>query len=288
MRLQMKRVYKIISAMLLTMTAIVGCQRLPKDKVVASVGESVLMLSEVDEVAAELSGEDSLKVVQKFVDQWVRKQVKLQEAERVLASSMGEIDRLVEEYRTSLLGGRLEQQHLQGRMDTLITDEMVREYFDSHRSDFVMDRTVLKGRIVRLPDNYRQSVKLFNLMGSKSDEKQQDFLDLCVKNNFELHTFENWVDFSEFLSYLPVRRGKNYDYILSGGEIRQMADADSKYFIQIYDVIKQGANAPYERVEDMVRRILFNRRRAELLTSYNDSLYQSALSEGVVTINSLD
>lgn len=285
----MKRVYKIISAMLLTMTAIVGCQRLPKDKVVASVGESVLMLSEVDEVAAELSGEDSLKVVQKFVDQWVRKQVKLQEAERVLASSMGEIDRLVEEYRTSLLGGRLEQQHLQGRMDTLITDEMVREYFDSHRSDFVMDRTVLKGRIVRLPDNYRQSVKLFNLMGSKSDEKQQDFLDLCVKNNFELHTFENWVDFSEFLSYLPVRRGKNYDYILSGGEIRQMADADSKYFIQIYDVIKQGANAPYERVEDMVRRILFNRRRAELLTSYNDSLYRSALSEGVVTIkNNLD
>ena len=85
-----------------------------------------------------------------------------------------------------------------------------------------------------------------------------------------------------------MRRGKNYDYILTGNEIRQMADSDHKYFIQIYDVIKQGSNAPYERVADMVRRILFNRRRAELLTSYNDSLYWSALSEGVVTIHNID
>ena len=284
----MRNLRHITLLALLAGILLAGCERLPQDKVVASVGESVLMLSEVKATTLSLSGADSVKVAKNFVDQWVRKQVKIQEAERELASSMGEIDRLVEEYRTSLLGGRLEQQYLRGRMDTLITESMVKEYFAAHRSDFVMDRTVLKGRIVRLPDNYRQSVKLFNLMGSKSDEKQQDFLDLCVKNNFELHTFENWVDFKEFLSYLPVRRGKNYDYILSGGEIRQMADADSKYFIQIYDVIQQGSNAPYERVEDMVRRILFNRRRAELLTSYNDSLYQSALSEGVVTINNIE
>lgn len=284
----MKFFYKIIPLLVLAVVALAGCEPLPKDKVVASVGESVLMLSEVTPVVADLAGADSLKVAQKFVDQWVRKQVKLQAAEHELASSMGEIDRLVDEYRTSLLGARLEQHYLQGRMDTLITDSMVKAYFEAHRSDFVMDRTILKGRIVRLPDTYRQSVKLFNLMGSKSSEKQQDFLDLCVKNNFELHTFDTWVDFGEFLSYLPVRKGKNYDYVLSGGEIRQMADADSKYFIQIYDVIKQGSNAPYERVADMVRRILFNRRRAQLLTTFNDSLYMSALSEGRVTINNFD
>ena len=284
----MKTTHKIITLLTLAVATLAGCKPLPKDKVGASVGESVLMLSEVLAVSADLSGADSAKVAQNFVDQWVRKQVKLQEAERQLAASMPEIDRLVEEYRTSLIGGRLEQRYLQGRMDTLITDEMVKTYFNAHRSDFVMDRTVLKGRIVRLPDNYRQSVKLFNLMGSKGEEKQQDFLDLCMKNNFELYTFENWVDFNEFLSYLPVRREKNYDYILTGNEIRQMADSDHKYFIQIYDVIKQGSNAPYERVADMVRRILFNRRRAELLTSYNDSLYWSALSEGVVTINNID
>lgn len=263
---------------------VAGCELLHYDKEVATVGDKSLMLSELDEVTAGVSGADSIALAENYINQWVRKEVKIQEAVSVLAAELADVDRLVEDYRTSLLSSRLEQRYLAGRLDTLITDSMVSAYYDSHRGEFLMDRTILKGRIVRLPDNYRQSVKLYNLMGSKSAEKQQDFLDLCKKNNFELHTFDNWVDFSEFLSYLPVRRDKNYDYILSGGEVRQMADADSKYFIQIDEVLRKGENAPLERVADMVRKILYNRRRVELVGQYNDSLYNAALMEGVIRI----
>lgn len=263
---------------------VAGCELLHYDKEVATVGDKSLMLSELDEVTAGVSGADSVALAENYINQWVRREVKIQEAVSVLAAELADVDRLVEDYRTSLLSSRLEQHYLAGRLDTLITDSMVSAYYDSHRGEFLMDRTILKGRIVRLPDNYRQSVKLYNLMGSKSAEKQQDFLDLCKKNNFELHTFDNWVDFSEFLSYLPVRRDKNYDYILSGGEVRQMADADSKYFIQIDEVLRKGENAPLERVADMVRKILYNRRRIELVGQYNDSLYNAALVEGVIRI----
>lgn len=283
MRPRMKRIEIYITVLLLAMV-VAGCQLLNYDEEVARVGESRLLRSELDVVTAAYKGEDSLAVANNYIDQWVRRQVKRQEAERVLASEMGEIERLVAEYRQSLLTNRLEQRYLSGRLDTLITDDVVEDYFNAHRKDFVMDRTVLKGRIVRLPDNYRQSVKLFNLMGSKSKEKQQDFLDLCKKNGFELYTFEQWVDFSEFLSYLPVRKGKNYDYILSGDEIRQMADSDSKYFIDIEEVIRKGEPAPLERVEDMVRRLLYNRTRAEIVGQYNDSLYNAALLEGKIRI----
>lgn len=270
--------------LLLPMVVLSGCTLLHSDEEVARVGERSLMRSSLDEVTRGLSGSDSLAKAESYVEQWVRREVKLQEAERVLEVERGDIERLVEEYRTSLLSNRLEQRYLAGKLDTLITDSMVEEYYNSHCKEFVLDRTILKGRIVRLPDNYRQSVKLLNLMGSKSADKQQDFLDLCKKNNFDLHTFETWVDFSEFLSYLPVRRDKNYDYILSGGEIRQMADADSKYFIEIYEVLKVGECAPLERVEDMVRRILYNRRRGEIVNSYNDSLYNAATVEGLIRI----
>lgn len=278
-----KLAVKITTLMLLTLSA-VGCQLLHHDEEVARVGESVLMRSELDAITNEAAAADSALVAECYVNQWVMRQVKLQEAERVLASEIAGIEQMVEEYRGSLLVGRLEQRYLAGKIDTLITDAMVREHFEAHRNDFLMDRTILKGRIVRLPDNYRQSVKLFNLMGSKSEEKQQDFLDLCEKNNLDLYTFDSWVDFSEFLSYLPVRRDKNYDYVLEGKEIRQMADADSKYFIQIDAVIRKGEQAPLERVEDLVRKILFNRRRGEIVTFYNDSLMEAAKLQGAIRI----
>lgn len=279
----MKKLYYIFCSLLVTI-ALSGCQLLNHDEEIARVGDSVLLRSEVEGATAGHTGADSLCVAECYVEQWVRRQVKMQEAYSVLVAEMSEVERMVEEYRTSLLSNRLEQRYLAGRLDTLITDSVVREYFESHRKEFVMDRTIVKGRIVRLSDKYRQSVKLFNLMGSKSAEKQQDFLDLCKKNNFELHTFDSWVDFSEFLSYLPVRRDKNYDYILSGDEIRQMADADSKYFIEITDVLRKGEPAPLERVEEMVRRLLYNRRRGEIVELYNDSLYNAALVEGKVRI----
>lgn len=279
----MKRpIIHILIVLLATMVA--GCQLINHDEEVARVGESRLMRSALDVVTSGYSGEDSICVANGYIDQWVHREVKMQEAARELVAEMSDVERLVEEYRTSLLVNRLEQRYLSGKLDTLITGEVVKEYFDGHRKEFVMDRTILKGRIVRLPDNYRQSVKLFKLMGSKSAEKQQDFLDLCKKNNFELHTFDSWVDFNEFLSYLPVRRGKNYDYILSGNEIREMADADSKYFIEIKEVLRKGEPAPLERVENVVRRLLYNRRRGEIVDFYNDSLYNAALLEGKIRI----
>jgi hypothetical protein len=255
-----------------------------KDREVVRVGEKRLMRSQVQAVADQFSGEDSLLVAESYVDQWIRCEVKLQEAAKVCADDMEEIDRMVEEYRRSLLIGRMEQSYLKGRLDTLITDSIVRAYFDSHRDEFVMDRTIVKGRIVRLPDSYRQSVKLFKLMGSSSSDSQKDFLDLCEKNNFELNTFENWVDFSEFLSYLPVRRDKNYDYMLPKRNIQEMADAENKYFIEIDAVLKKGEQAPFERVEDKVRRLLYSRQRGEILTAYNDSIYNAALQSGVVQV----
>lgn len=279
-----KPAYHILLCVLLALL-LAGCELLNHDVEIARVGEDVLMLSELNEHTAGLSGEDSTAVAENYVNLWVRRVVKLQEAERVLAAEREGIERMVEEYRHSLLTGRLEQRYLAGKVDTLISEKMVRDYYKGHKGEFAMDRTILKGRIVRLPDNYRQSVKLFNLMGSKDEEKQQDFLDLCKKNNFELYDFESWVEFGEFLSYLPVRRDKNYDYVLEGKEIRQMSDSDSKYFIQIREVIRKGETAPLERVEDLVRRILFNRRRGEVVGAYDDSLYNAALLEGAIRIN---
>lgn len=280
----MKKQSILILSLLLALV-VSSCRLLnEKDREVVRVGEKRLMRSQVEAVADQFSGEDSLLVAESYVDQWIRCEVKLQEAAKVCADDMEEIDRMVEEYRRSLLIGRMEQSYLKGRMDTLITDSIVRAYFDSHRDEFVMDRTIVKGRIVRLPDSYRQSVKLFKLMGSSSSDSQKDFLDLCEKNNFELHTFENWVDFSEFLSYLPVRRDKNYDYMLPKRNIQEMADAENKYFIEIDAVLKKGEQAPFERVEDKVRRLLYSRQRGEILTAYNDSIYNAALQSGVVQV----
>lgn len=278
------RFSRITYSLLVLLVGLSSCRLLNEDEVVATVGKATLHASQLEAVTSGLTGEDSLRAAESYTEQWVRRQVRAREATRVFSGEIQEVERMVEEYRTSLLVSRLEQNYLSTRLDTLVSDSVVRAYYDEHREEFVMDRTIVKGRIVRLPDSYRQSVKLFNLMGKKGAEEQQDFLDLCEKNNLELYTFDSWVDFDEFLSYLPVRRGKSNEALLSKSKIHEMADADSKYFIEVSAVLKKGERAPYERVAETVRRMLYGRRRSELLQNFSDSLYSAAASEGVIEI----
>lgn len=278
------RFSRITYSLLVLLVGLSSCRLLNEDEVVATVGKATLHSSQLEAVTSGLTGEDSLRAAESYTEQWVRRQVRAREATRVFSGEIQEVERMVEEYRTSLLVSRLEQNYLSTRLDTLVSDSVVKAYYDEHREEFVMDRTIVKGRIVRLPDSYRQSVKLFNLMGKKGAEEQQDFLDLCEKNNLELYTFDSWVDFDEFLSYLPVRRGKSNEALLSKSKIHEMADADSKYFIEVSAVLKKGERAPYERVAETVRRMLYGRRRSELLQNFSDSLYSAAASEGVIEI----
>lgn len=286
----MRKFFAISLCVALGVIMLSGCSPLEgglRDKVIAKVGKKKLRTSEaVAAIPAGLPAEDSLRMLEDYIEQWARRELKLQEAERVIGSSaVAEVNRMVEEYRYSLLGYRLDQNYLDMKVDTLLSDSVVTEYWEQHKADFALDRTVVKGRIVRVPNSYRQAVKLLSLMRSTSEDRQKDFISTCEKNNFETHFFEEeWVDFSEFLSYLPVRRDRSYDYMLDSKEVREMADADNHYFVQITDCLRAGSDAPFDRVGDAVKRIIFNRRRNQVIKEYEDSLYNASLTEGRVQL----
>lgn len=112
-----------------------GCRGrgLLSSDVVAQVGKTVLTEEDVTAaVPAGMSGEDSLAMVENYVETWVRRQVKLQEAERVLAETGVNIDAMVEDYRNSLLTYRLDRYYMD-RVDTVVSDSLVADYYAMHQ-----------------------------------------------------------------------------------------------------------------------------------------------------------
>lgn len=263
-----------------------GCREAPGyfvgDTTLARVGRTELYRRDVvSAVPQGMSGEDSVAFVELFIDRWIKKQLKLREADRLFSESAEDIDRQVEEYRQSLLIRKLDQYYVDRTIDTAFTDDEIAAYYKAHRSDFLLDRTIVRGRILRFDECYRQAKKLLELMASPSAERQQDFRDLCAKNEFLLTDFtEAWVDFQEFLSYLPTLRSQNYDSALDVRGVQQMRDAHDRYYYQIEAVLRAGEPIPLELVRGNIRRILFNRRQSELIRSHEEELYAKAAAEG--------
>lgn len=280
------RTYISICAVLL----LTACQELPAylagDTTLARAGKTALRLRDVESVVPRgVTGDDSVALVETYVDRWVRKQLKLQEAEVLFSSSEDDIAKMVEEYRQALLIRKLEQHYVDTGIDTTFTASEIAEYYNAHKTDFRLDWPVVKGRIVRFGEDFRQARRLKELMGSSSATDQRDFDDICFKNDFTVNDFrEKWVDFTEFLSYLPTVRSQNYDRILSSSAVQEMRDDRSHYYFKIDAVRREGETVPLERLQSTIRRILFNQRRGEVIRRHEEELYMRSVENGEAKI----
>ena len=75
------------------------CRELPRyfagDTTIARAGGKDLRLGDVRSVVPQgLSGDDSAAFMKVYIDRWVLKQLKLQEAETLFSSSAGDIDKM--------------------------------------------------------------------------------------------------------------------------------------------------------------------------------------------------
>ena len=144
---------------------------------------------------------------------------------------------------------------------------------------------IVKGRIVRFTEGYRQAAKLKTLMASKTEAQQQDFRDICEKNDFTISDFrDQWVDFSDFLSYLPTPRSQSYDPLLASTAVQEMRDSHSHYYFQIEAVRREGEPIPPERLRGIIRRILFNQRQGEIIRRHEEELSARATENGATAI----
>jgi hypothetical protein len=167
--------------------------------------------------------------------------------------------------------------------DTTVTVPFseVKEYYNSHKSEFRLDKTIVKGRIVSLDEKYRQREKLYDMMRSPKAERQKDFTDICIKNGFMLKEFTEWTEWGDFLAMLPTSRSRNYDSFLSKrGDVQKMSSDGVVYYFQIKEVLNKGDIQPLELARETIARVLSTQRQSEAIKGREEVIKEQALANG--------
>ncbi|MCC8034371.1 MAG: hypothetical protein LIO77_00345 [Rikenellaceae bacterium] len=276
-------------SLLITGLFTASCNRtdsIEEQKAVAKVGDKKLYESELAALFASTPApEDSASLAESYIDMWIKKQLKVREAENLFSGNTGEIDRMVEEYRNSLLTHRLEQYYVDTRLDSLYDASSIEQYYSDHRGEFLLDRPIVKGSVVRVPEGYRQKTELKKLMSGNA-ERYQDFLDTSLKNDFELHHFDSWTDLSHFVAMLPPLTEEEAHKLFSSRDVTQIEDGTDLWYVYITHRLEAGQPTPLERVTELISRVLFNQRKQEIIRNAEDSIYRSALRNGEIEITS--
>ncbi|MDR9364156.1 MAG: peptidyl-prolyl cis-trans isomerase [Balneolaceae bacterium] len=129
----------------------VGCssrQRSSGDAIIASVDGVELSLDDaLNEIPPFVFEEDSVGAIQRFADQWVRKQVTLQHAEREGVHETERFRQKMDRYYQQALDAQIKEFILeQNNEDLEVSREEAQNYYQANKDRFVLDETYLQFR----------------------------------------------------------------------------------------------------------------------------------------------
>ena len=255
------------------------------DAVVARVGEHRLMRSELTAfIPAGVSSEDSLALAQSYIKSWAEDLIFLDMAEKHLSAEEKDVTKDLEDYRRTLLKFRYEERYINDRLDTLISDEAVRNYYREHMDKFLLDRPLLKVRYMIIPADSRSLKTIRELMSS------DDAMDAIAADSLAFTAALRYVDSSDaWMDAIILARELGTDEVsmmsaLRNRTIEFKGDDGLLRVAYIVDMVQKGSPAPLDYCEERIKDVLLSARKHELVGGLERELLNDALAKGKFVI----
>lgn len=228
------------------------------------------------------SAYDSSLITNAYTQRWVRDAVLLYEAENNLPKDLN-IDRLVRDYRSSLVRNNYEQVLLEQLMETEISKEELANFYDKNKIQYQLDNPILKANVVVVPKiiSVRDSLKY--LWKNATDDNLARLKNICEE--YELaHILDGskWNEWENLAIYLP--RNISFEEFSRKGKDFSIQDGEFDVWVKILDSKKPQEIPPIEYVEEQLKRMLLLSRKTKLLEEKKEDMFDIAKRKGQIEI----
>ena len=264
---------------------ITGCNWLvnsneEKKEPVARVYDRYLYREDIEDIVPPgLSGSDSLAFIQNYISVWAKDQLMLYKAEYNLTENQKDFDQQITNYRNDLLKFAYQQEYVRQNLDTAISDSEIEDYYEQHGDNFELRENILKARYLIVNTDAPKLDNARNWFRSDKPEDFQKAKEYALKyvSEFALED-TSWVSFDKLASRFPIET-YNQSEFLANNKYVEITKGGKLYLLKIVSYrIKEG-NSPLAYVKEVIRNILINQRKLELLASLEKNLLEDALEK---------
>lgn len=266
-----------------------GCSSTEEDPLldpIVTVDGVSLTLGELRRAIPDnLASQDSVAMADDYIGRWVRTKLMLRQAEINLSAEEKDVEKLLEDYRTSLLVHLYQQKILEQKHSPLVTSREIETYYTQMKDNFNLQESIIQGVFLKVPKGAPNQDQLRRWYRSTESE---DLINLEAYSfqyarNYE-QFIETWVPFSRINSYLPEPM-LNEERFLRWSKHYETSDEAFNYYLAIHDFELPGNTAPVSFVEERVKAILLNKKRIEFIQQLGQDLYEEALREKAVSFH---
>jgi hypothetical protein len=248
---------------------------------VAEVGNVILYYDMMPRLIQNgINETDSVAIIQNYINKWAKRELLLQKAEDNLSPALNEeIARQLEDTRENLVIYQYQRQMMLEKMDTLLTDAELENYYATNEKSFVLQSNIVKALFIKLPVGLKDLSKIRVLAKSDNQNDLQQLESYCFQFAEKFDDFnEEWIPMDR-LSVELHKEFENEESFLKSNTFFETSDSISVYLVSIRDFRLRSLPAPFEYVKDDIKRIIWNTRRFDFIQSLENGIYNEALKE---------
>ena len=137
--------------LLFALSACENPQPIRSDVLVSVKGQNLSRSEVTGLIPRGISSADSLLLAESIVKKWVKDVLVYDVASRNLGDEKAEVDRLVEEYRKSLVRYRYQERLVEEKLRADIRESEKRDFYERNPGKFVLDKSLIKGVFLKIP-----------------------------------------------------------------------------------------------------------------------------------------
>jgi hypothetical protein len=250
-----------------------------KNIAVAKVGNKVLLKRNIPNPFPKgISAEDSLALTKKYIEGWIKKELLLTKAkENLTRGQENEINKRLEETKTSLFIYYYEQALIRQKLNGAITEKEIEDYYNANPDAFTLKESITKALFIQIPTTAPNINDVKKWYKSDDDNNLNELESYCYQYAKKYDDFnEEWISFNFLLKRFPKVITTNPERYLRFNKGIEVKDSLYYYFASIREYKLKSTVSPIEYVENQIKSIIYNQRKIKFIKELENNLYNEA------------
>lgn len=252
-----------------------------EQKPIARAGENYLYLNDLDDLVPDrMAYDDSVRLVEKLVNDWIKKQIIISKAQSEFNINQDEIDRRVEDYRYALIVHEFEKLYVDSHLQLDVSQEEIETYYSERSDNFLLKQNIIRCLYAKVPRSASSLSQLRRNLRNYPNASRTDIQDYC--HQFAVESFLDdslWVNFNDVIANTPLVNLNNKTQFLRNTTFHETRDDDYIYFLKITDYKITDEISPLEYIYEDIENIIVNKRKIALKKELEDAIYDEAISK---------
>ncbi len=224
-----------------------------------------------------ISKEDSIIIAKNYVNDWIKKQLLLEKAEMYLTDESKDIEKQIEDYRSSLLIFKYKQELINQKLDTVVADEEIENYYNEYAANFILNQHIVKALFLKISKEAPEIEKVKWWYKSSAPENQSRLEDYCYQYATKFDNFDDkWLSFTSLLVEIPTNID-DQERFLKYNKYIETEDDLFYYFVKINEYKLKSTIQPLEYAKFKIKSILLNKRKFAFIDELENTIYNEAL-----------